>query len=234
MMGTVVKDVGDLLGHESSEVKASRDEAKANRAWQERMWDRQYGPINDTLMNYLQGVMGAEGSTKPVESEWQKDYQDSMRQEIDSGLRPSEEAARAALRERVNANPAGMSNQGYARGLRDIVREGGRTRGDAIRKGMSEAKLLPFNMAMSFMGRTPYKPDSSNYMPNYPSSPTDVEGVKLMGSGLNQIANWGRSAYDSLMGTGAGSSLDFSSLNGSDAFQNYADLSPDDINWGMT
>jgi hypothetical protein len=221
------------LGSRNEAIDASRDEASANRAWQEKMWDRQYGPINDTLMNYLQGVMGAEDSTKPVESEWQKDYQDSMRQEIDSGLRPSEEAARAALRERVNANPAGMSNQGYARGLRDIVREGGRTRGDAFRKGMGEAKLLPFNMAMSFMGRTPYKPDSSNYMPNYTSS-FNPQAAQLMGAGLNQIANWGRSTYDSLMRSGAGSSLDFSSLNASDAFQNYADLSPDDINWGMT
>lgn len=218
-MGSVIGDVADAvgLGSRNKAIKASTAEAARNRDWQTQMWERQYGTVNDAMVDYMNKMFSGE---RMAETPYQQQYKANIRQEIDSGMRPVEEAARNALMDRVRANPQGMSTQAYSKSLENLVKEGLAARGTAYRKGMGEAQMLPFNMGMTFLNRTAYKPDSVNYMPNYTSS-FDPNVANLYGAGLNEIISQGRNLYNKFFG----STPDYS---------NYEDRSYDDINFGTT
>ena len=227
-MGSVVGDVADAvgLGSRKKAIDASTAEAATNRDWQTQMWERQYGTVNDAMVDYMNKMFSGQ---KIAETPYQQQYKANMRQEIDSGMRPGEEGARNALMDRVRANPQGMSTQAYSKSLGNLVKEGSAARGTAYRKGMGEAQMLPFSMGMSFLNRTPYKPDSANYMPNYTSS-FDPNVANLYGAGLNEIINQGSKLYSKYFG----STPDYSSITDSPDYSNYGDMSYDDINFGTT
>jgi hypothetical protein len=149
-----------------------------------------------------------------------------MRSEIESGIRPGEEAARTALLDKVRANPMGMSNQGYAKGLKDIVTEGSKARGQAFRSGMSQAELTPFNLGMSFMGRTPYN-QPSVFMPDYKD--TSIESAKAVGSGLYETGKAGAGLYQSLFGNRAESG--FGSQGGVPTSSDYGTTGFEEYGW---
>ncbi len=209
-MGGVIDDIAGLWGG-GREDKAI-DQANQQLGQQMALWERQFGPVNDKLREEM---------LKVLQPEWGSKFKDTMRTEIESGIRPGEEAARASLMDKVRANPRGMSGSAYAKGLKDIVAEGSKARGTAFRSGMTQAELAPMNLALSFMGRTPYSPKSdTQYPPNYT---TDVEGLKMMGGGLNEMYNLYKSQFgpraDSVGGGQGG--VPISSDYGSTGFEEY-------------
>jgi hypothetical protein len=173
------------------------------------LWERQFGPVSDALKGQMMSMLG-QGPVQP-ESPWLTQYKNTMRSEIEGGIRPGEEAARTALLDRVRANPMGMSNQSFARGLKDVVTEGSKARGSAFRTGMSQAELTPFNLGLSFMGRTPYQPNAP-FSPDYKDN--SIEKAKAIGSGLYETGRAGGSLYQSLFGDRGGSGFEGNSYNG--------------------
>lgn len=156
---------------------------------------------------FISKVLPAVGGTSGKGGEWKKaavgntwldKFKRSTKIGIEEGIRPAEESARAALIDRVRANPRSISTQGYAKGLRDIVKEGATQRGSAYRTGLQAAELTPYNLSLAFMGRTPFSPNVSPVYP--PDYKTDVDAAKLMGSGLNEMVKWGTSAYNNMFG----------------------------------
>jgi hypothetical protein len=200
-MGGVIDDIAGLWG-EGREDKAI-DQQNRQLGQQAAMWERQFGSVNDALRGEMMKVLGytpdASGKmTQGTTNTWLDKFKGTMRGEIESGIRPGEESAKAALLERVRANPRGMSSQSYAKGLKDIVKEGSAARGTAYRSGMTQAELTPFNMAMSFMGRTPFAP---NVNPTYPPDyKVDTAGLKMLGGGLGDMVKAGSNRYSSLFG----------------------------------
>ena len=195
-MGGVIDDVAGLWGGGSSgEMDEANQIQKSSLAQEKALWERQFGPVSDALKTQMMSMLGT-GPVQP-ESPWLSKYKDTMRSEIESGIRPGEEAARTALLDKVRANPMGMSNQGYAKGLKDLVTEGAKARGSAYRTGMTTAELTPFNLGMSFMGRTPYQPQSP-YPPDYKDN--SLEKAKAVGGGLYETIKGGKSIYNDLFG----------------------------------
>lgn len=203
-MGGVITELGDVFsGNRLSEKKAHLAQDAQQQQWQDNLalWERQFGSVSDALKNQMAGILGV--APMPAESPWQKQYKDMMRQEIDSGIRPGEEAAREALRAKVAANPTAMSAQSYAKGLGNLVKEGSAARGSAYRQGMSAAELTPVNLGLSFMGRTPFQPQSQ-YMPNYTANPSDPAWARMMGGGLSDVIKGGKNLYNDIFGSRTG------------------------------
>ncbi len=210
---TVKGVVGNVLGFGGdSPQEVAANEAQANRAYQQAMWERQFGPVNDMLLNEMRSVLGYNwvppSEEKPDDKgtwekaapgqSWLDKFKATTRSEIESGIRPGEEAARIALLDKVRANPRAISSQAYAKGLKDIVTEGAKARGTAYRSGMTSAELTPLNLAMTFMGRTPFAPNVNPvYSPDYK---LDTAGLKMAGGGLLELAKAGKNLYGSIFG----------------------------------
>ena len=169
-MGGLISDIAGLWGESSTDK--SVDQRNQELGTNQALWERQFGGVSDALKTQMMRMLG-QGPVQP-ESPWLTQYKNTMRSEIESGIRPGEEAARTALLDKVRANPMGMSNQGFAKGLKDIVTEGAKARGAAYRSGMSQAELTPFNLGLSFMGRTPYN-QPSVFTPDYKNTSIETE-----------------------------------------------------------
>ena len=209
-----IKDIGGIFNLWDTPEEAVAEETSKNRSFQQQLWERQFGPVNDALRNEMMKVLTPE---------WKDKFKETMRTEIESGIRPGEESAKAALLDKVRASPRSMSSQSYAKGLKDIVREGSAARGTAYRSGMSQAELTPLNLSLAFMGRTPYSP---NVTPTYPPDyKVDTEGLKMMGSGLGEMVKAGSNLYNTLYGprevSGGQGGVPISSDYGTSGFEEY-------------
>lgn len=250
-MGGVIDDVKGIFGKSKADkaIKAQESQANIDREYQQKLFERQFGPVNDALMSQIMGMLGYE--KRPVKAEapripggdsvWSRivanipstpdgqeeyvhtgkspfmdRYKGVLREEIESGVRPGEEAARAALLDRVRANPMGMSNQAYGKSLKDIVLAGGKARGEAYRSGMGSAELLPLNTAMSFLGRTPISPVTGNagFTPNY--NETGVEDLVTTGEGLYGLVKGAKDLYSKYLSGGPDMSKYIGGMAGSE------------------
>ena len=226
-MGGVIRDASDLLGFSTPASEEAAQSAKDATASQIAQWNRQFGPVSDSLRDEMMSVLGytwvpptTSGETlvpgsafaKPLSTRtttkgkwvksptntWLDKFKSNMRTEIESGIRPGEESAKAALLDKVRSSPRSMSSQSYAKGLKDIVKEGASARGSAYRSGMTQAELTPYNMSLAFMGRTPFAPNVNPVYP--PDYKVDTEGLKMMGGGLGDMFKAGSSLYADLYG----------------------------------
>lgn len=192
-MSVSLGDISGLWGDTQAQTAADSQKESLNQ--NQALWERQFGPVSDSLKTQMLGMLG-QGPVAP-ESPWLTKFKDTQRQEIESGIRPGEEVARTALLDKVRANPMGMSNQGFAKGLKDIVTAGSAARGTAFRTGMAQAELTPFNLGLSFMGRTPYQPNAL-FSPDYKD--TSIDKAKAVGSGLFETVKAGKGIYNDLFG----------------------------------
>lgn len=165
------------------------DQANLDRLAEESRFNRQFGPINDSLRDWLTTIL-----TNPTDNKFLDDMMNTKREEIDRGTRPAEESAKASLLARVKANPKGMTNQAYTSSLKDMARQFGETRANAFGQGMTEMKMMPFNMGMSFLNRQSVKPVQQGWMPNYYSK-NDPEMMKTFGAGLGSLYNAGKGLF---------------------------------------
>jgi hypothetical protein len=190
-MGSIIGDIENVVtGNKRKDRQAAIDQANADRALQMQMWERQFGGVSDAYKGRVQ---------EALTPQWEEQFKRDLYQSAGVGAKMGEQTALEALKQKASANPRAMSGSAFTQGTKDIRKQTGDSTAGAYSQARTQAKMAPFNIGASFMGRTPWTPQT-NWMPGY-GTYGQPELARLAGGGLGQLIKGGRSAYDSTFGS---------------------------------
>lgn len=215
-MGGIISDIEDVVtGNKRKDRTAARDQASADRQFALDLWERQFGPVSDTMLTRVQEVLTPE---------WEDQFRRDLYESAGVGAKRGEQVALQTLKDKVASNPRSMSGKSFTQGVKDIQTQTGDTTSQAYASAKTQAKISPLNIALSFLGRTPFNPQT-NWMPAY-GAYGQPELARLAGSGLGEVVKYGKSAYNNLFGTptptfGTGTEGNPFSFAGEDDYAKY-------------